>query len=601
MKKLNFALLCALCIWFFAPAAAQQPMDKMWGDARSAAGKTNSGERGRLFEWGNYAMFVHWGLYSHLGNVWNGKTYYGIGEWMMNEGMAHADRDEYMATARSFNPTEFDAMKIARLAKDAGMKYVIITSKHHDGFAMYGSACDKFNIVDATPFGRDPMKELADACRRLGLGFGFYYSHNQDWTTPGASGGPQTDKAGNPKTFKDYFYAKCLPQVEEITRNYGDMELIWFDTPGNMPKEYAQKLVEVVHHNQPKALVSGRVGYGLGDYATLGDMEVPPVNIDGLWESVDVTNDCWGYAWYDRNWKSPHTLVQNLVSTIARGGTYMLNVGPDGKGNVPEEIQQALRTAGKWIARHPEAVYGAEPSPWKHALPWGDAVKQGNKLYLCVYRWPEGGKLYLPGLQTRIKKASILTNGKKKRLCHEQAATGWTHICVPSEKPDPLVPVVELKMETDAIEADPVQGLDPEFGLPSLSVVFARAEKCSVRKASWMEKFGEWKHKHCTSSLDQGGSLTWTVDVQRTGTYRVQVEARGNGRMVWRVETDEGQVLQNQQGVASLFAQRPLGWLRFLTAGRHTLTLTMPEGGRCDVASLDITPIYMENTVAGNR
>lgn len=548
------------------------------------------------FKNAKFGIFIHWGLYSRLGNVWNGKTYYGIGEWMMNEGMAHADRDEYMATARSFNPASFDAIKIARLAKDAGMKYIIITSKHHDGFAMYHSDCSPFNIVAATPFGRDPMKELADACHKLGLGFGFYYSHNQDWTTPGASGGPQTDKNGNPKTFKDYFYGKCLPQVEEITRNYGDMELIWFDTPGNMPKEYAQKLVEVVHRNQPKALVSGRVGYGLGDYETLGDMEVPPTNINGLWESVDVTNDCWGYAWYDRNWKSPHTIIQNLVSTIARGGTYMLNVGPDGKGNIPDETQRALLTAGKWIARYPEAVYGAAPSPWTHALPWGDVVKQGNKLYLCLLQWPESGKLHLPGLQTRIKKACILTGRKEKRLRYEQTPGGWTLIRIPFEKTDPLVPVIKLEMESDETKVDPVQGLDPEFGLPALSVVFAQAKGCNVRKASWMEKFGEWKHKHCAQFQHQGESLSWTINVQQPGTYNVTVEARGNGRCVWRIDTDEGQVLQNQQGVVSQFMQRPLGWLQFSTPGLHTLTLTMPEGGGgCEVASLNITPVYMDN------
>ena len=292
----------------------------LYCDTRVQAGN----ERGHLFEWGNYAMFIHWGLFSHLGNVWNGKTYYGIGEWMIDVNMANANRDEYKAVSRSFNPRDFDAMKIARLAKDAGMKYIIITSKHHDGFAMYHSACDKFNIVDATPFGRDPMKELADACKQLGLGFGFYYSHNQDWTTPGATGAPKVDKEGNPRTFDDYFYKKCLPQVEEITKNYGDMELIWFDTPGGIPQEYAEKLVDVVHRNQPRALVSGRVGYNLGDYQTLGDMEVPLENIDGLWESVDVTNDVWGYAWYDQNWKSPKQILQYLISTIARGGTYML-------------------------------------------------------------------------------------------------------------------------------------------------------------------------------------------------------------------------------------------------------------------------------------
>ena len=239
------------------PLMAQQKMDEMWGNSHQV--KNQEGERGHLFEWGNYAMFIHWGLFSQLGNVWDGRTYYGIGEWMMNEGMANADRDEYKAVAKEFNPTEFDAMKIAQLAKDAGMKYIIITSKHHDGFAMYHSKCDRFNIVEATPFARDPMKELAEACRQLGLGFGFYYSHNQDWTTPGGSGGPKVDAQGNRKTFDDYFYSKCLPQVEEITRNYGDMELIWFDTPGGIPQKYAEELVKVVHRNQPRALVSGRV------------------------------------------------------------------------------------------------------------------------------------------------------------------------------------------------------------------------------------------------------------------------------------------------------------------------------------------------------
>lgn len=561
----------------------------------ASVGKQQADGRGKLFEWGNYAMFIHWGLYSNLANVWNGKTYYGIGEWIMSKEMANINADEYKATAKEFNPTDFDAMKIAQLAKDAGMKYIIITSKHHDGFAMYGSKCSPFNIVDATPFGRDPMKELSEACHKLGLGFGFYYSHNQDWTTPGASGAPKVDKDGNKRSFKDYFYSKCLPQVEEITRNYGDMELIWFDTPGEIPQEYSQKLVETVHRNQPKALVSGRVGYGLGDYETLGDMEVPAQNIDGLWESVDVTNDSWGYSWYDRNWKSPQTILQNLVSTVARGGTYMLNVGPDGKGNIPDAVQQSLRAAGRWIARYPYAVYGAEPSPWKHAMPWGDIVKQGDKLYLCVYQWPRGGKLYLPGLHTAIKKASLVSAGKKIRVQCSRLSDGWTVVSLPYKSPDPLVSVVELEMSAANVVADTMQGVDPELGIPSLSVCFAQTEGCSVRKSSWMEKYGEWKHKHCVNGLGDGGKIVWTVNVQQAGTYNVQVEARGNGRMVWRLETDEKQVLQNQQGVASQFMPRPLGWLHFDKPGVHTLTLTMPEGGQCEVSALNLVPVCMGN------
>jgi len=239
-------------------------MNEMWGK-QVVNLNANNAERGQLFRDGNYAMFIHWGLYSNIANEWKGKTFYGIGEWIMNKSMANIPVEDYKLTAKSFNPVNFNAKAIARLAKDAGMKYIIITSKHHDGFAMYGSKVNKFNIVDATPFGRDPMKELAQACKEEGIGFGFYYSHNQDWTEPGGNGGPTTDETGKKMTFDDYFKNKCLPQVEEITTGYGPIELVWFDTPGNMPKEYAQQLVDIVHKNQPHAYVSGRVGHGLGD------------------------------------------------------------------------------------------------------------------------------------------------------------------------------------------------------------------------------------------------------------------------------------------------------------------------------------------------
>ncbi|WP_289005167.1 alpha-L-fucosidase [uncultured Parabacteroides sp.] len=587
MKNLIVSVVCAVCLT--TPVLGQERMDKMWGDQR-AKNIEAKGERGHLFEWGNYAMFIHWGLFSHLGNVWNGKTYYGIGEWMMDVNMANADKNEYKAVARSFDPKDFDAMKIANLAKEAGMKYIIITSKHHDGFAMFHSQCDKFNIVDATPFGRDPMKELAEACKKIGLGFGFYYSHNQDWTTPGASGAAKVDAEGNTKTFDDYFNRKCLPQVEEITRNYGDIELIWFDTPGGIPQKYAQKLVDVVHRNQPRALVSGRVGYNLGDYQTLGDMEVPLENIDGLWESVDVTNDVWGYAWYDQNWKSPKLILKNLISTIARGGTYMLNIGPDGKGNVPGFVSQALHSSGKWIARYPQVVYGAESSPWKHALPWGDIVKQGNKLYLIVYEWPDSGRLYLPGLKSEIKSASILNGERVQRIKFEKEGS-WTIFQVPYHQPDPLVSVIELVIDK-LVSVDNTQAVDPEIGIKDLSVKFATPVGCHVYKSSWMEKFGEWKHVFCSSDLGQGGSIDWTIEVKEAGVYQVDLKARGTGRAVWMIKTDEGHTLQNQQGVSSIFCERPMGWIRFDKPGKHMISVSMPEGGQVDLASISLTPIY---------
>jgi alpha-L-fucosidase len=389
----NIFLSLALMILSMSSAAQEnesKSMGEMWGDQRKVGTET-SNSKTALFDDGNYSMFIHWGIYSNIGNMWKDSTYYGISEWIQNSNMANIPVEEYMAEARNFNPVNFDALAIAKLAKDAGMKYIIITSKHHDGFAMYESQCNDFNIVKASPFGRDPMKELALACKEEGLGFGFYYSHNQDWTFPGGNRGPAKTKKGEEVGFDYYFKEKCLPQVNEITTQYGDIAIVWFDTPGNMEKKYVEQLVEVVYKNQPNALISGRAGDGLGDYKSLGDMNIPIENVEGLWETVDVTNDSWGYAWYDQNWKSPKRILTNVISTVGRGGTYMMNVGPAPDGSVPMQAQKALQNSGEWINRYPQVIYGADSSPWGHDFPWGDVTVSDSKLNLCVYDWPLDG------------------------------------------------------------------------------------------------------------------------------------------------------------------------------------------------------------------
>jgi alpha-L-fucosidase len=186
------------------------------------------------------------------------------------------------------------------------------------------------------------MKELAAACRAAGLGFGFYYSHNQDWTAPGGSNGPKQNADGSPASFAQYFREKCFPQVKEICTQYGPLNYIWFDTPGDMPKEFVVELANYVRQVQPGAMLCSRVGYGLGDYVSKGDMEVPPRNMEGLWETCDTTNDSWSYAWYDQNWKDAKEILHRLVSTVGRGGTYLLNVGPDGTGRIPAQATKYL-------------------------------------------------------------------------------------------------------------------------------------------------------------------------------------------------------------------------------------------------------------------
>jgi len=553
--------------------AQNDDMDKMWGNQK--AGSSDGSERGQMFSDGNYAMFIHWGVYAQLANEWKGKTYYGIGEWIKHKNMAGIPVDEYKQVAKSFNPVNFNADEIVSLAKNAGMKYIIITSKHHDGFAMFHSKVSDFNIVDATPFGRDPMKELAEACKKQGLGFGFYYSQNQDWTAPGGAGGPKMDSEGREVSFDQYFDSKCLPQVKEITTLYGEIVLVWFDTPGRIPKKNVEQLVAEVRKNQPDALVSGRVGHGMGDYQTFGDMEIPFSNIDGMWETVDVTNDSWGYAWYDKNWKSPKLILENIISTVARGGTYMLNIGPKGDGSIPEEASYILLRSGEWLKKYPNVVYGADPSPWDHRLPWGDVTKKDKKLYLSVFDWPSNSKLYLPGLQSKISHAKLLCENSFQKIEYTRQ-DDWVIFELPFEKPNELVSVIELELTEDR-SVDATLSVDPNYTL-ELSTHFAEAKNCNKSKHKWMEKFGEWKHIMQVDQWQENGSVTWEIDVFESGYYLIDLKYAGTERTVWKATLDGENFIQNQQNAAHVYHTYNLGWLKIEKAGKHQLSVSLIEG-----------------------
>ena len=567
-------------------------MDRIRDDSSVSIEDLKEG-RGRLFDQGNYAMFIHWGLYSHLGGIWKDTTYYGIGEWIMNPRMAGIPVNEYKEIAREFNPDEFDARSIAQLAKDAGMKYIIITSKHHEGFAMFDSQADPFNIVEATPFARDPMKELSSACRELGLGFGFYYSHNQDWTAPGGSGGPKVYPDGKPATFDDYFYKKCLPQVKEICTNYGEIDFVWFDTPGNIRKELVVELVEMVRESQPNAMLCSRVGHGMGDYASKGDMEVPLRNIEGLWETCDTHNDSWSYTWYDNNFKSPKEILHRLISTIGRGGTYLLNVGPDGKGNIPETSSKFLQDAGRWIQKYPQVVYGAGSSPWGHALPWGDITTKENSLFLSVFEWPQDGKLYLPGLESKILSSELLDGSGSNEISFEQER-GWTIFNVPYKPADAPVSVIEVRLDGDADKA----GVKTDLGIypnieSELPVEFAEVSGAVKARINWMEKFGEWKHAEQISKWNDNGKAEWTVEVFEPGFYYLDLRYKGEGKLVWKTVTDEGIRIQNQQAATGKYQNYHMGIVEFKKAGKHSISVSLMEGDKemTSLESVVIQPI----------
>jgi alpha-L-fucosidase len=344
-----------------------------------------------------YGMFIHWGIYSELGGVWRGRPVTsGYSEQIrMWAGISEAD---YLEVAHRFRPDAFDPAAICGLAKRAGMTYVIITSKHHDGFSMFDTATTDYDIVDATPYGHDPLRLLADECRRQGLGFGVYFSL-VDWHQ-----GHEFD-GGNNNPIPPSMQPVIEAQLRELISNYGEITEVWFDMSAPTAAQ-SERFAGIVRELQPHAAINSRVWNNMGDFRTLGDNEIPSVALDGTWQTpASIYHETWGYrAWQERD-DLPgkiRDLVAGLAGVRAHGGNYLLNIGPRGDGSVVEFEAEVLRGIGDWLARHPGAVLGASATRFG-AQPWGVATVNGSNLYLHVTDWPASGELRLPGLATRVR------------------------------------------------------------------------------------------------------------------------------------------------------------------------------------------------------
>ena len=333
----------------------------------------------KWFKEAGYGMMVHWGLYSLLAGEYRGRITNGYSEWIQSR--FQIPNAEYGRLAQAFNPVFFDAEEWIRLAKDCGMKYFVVTSKHHDGFAMFRSKADRYNVVDATPFGRDVVAELGEACYKHGLRFGLYYSQDLDWherhgggyrsnhlETAGTTWDnswdfPEEDK----KDFSICFENKIMPQVEELLTGYGELCLVWFDVPMTLSEAQSRRIYEAIKRYQPDCLINSRLGNGAYDYVSLGDNEIPDeipsetANVDfnevngfkpspyGLYETAATLNDTWGYSAHDHHWKTPEQIVGIRRKLQSMGVNYLLNVGPDGLGRIPARSEQILRDAAGLI------------------------------------------------------------------------------------------------------------------------------------------------------------------------------------------------------------------------------------------------------------
>lgn len=361
-----------------------------------------------------FGMFIHWGVYSALAGSWRGRTVGDdLGEWIMN--CLRIPVREYEQVAAAFNPAAFDAEALVETARRAGMGYIVITAKHHDGFAMFRSRCDPYNICDWTGCGRDVIAELAAACRRHGLKLGFYYSQSLDWHEEHAGGWERTrvkptrhtwgnvwDFPDNAKKdFRLYFERKVKPQVSQLLTDYGDVFLMWFDTPLTITPAQSEELYRLVKQHQPDCLVNSRIGNGRGDYFSLGDNQVPALALEKPYEAPVTLNDTWGYKEDDHNWKSGREIIELLVKLASRNVNLLLNVGPRGDGSLTPETGAVLAEVAAWMKTGAPAVQGTAGSPLAGDLDWGWLTVGADRCFLSL-RDPGPRELVLAGLKNRV-------------------------------------------------------------------------------------------------------------------------------------------------------------------------------------------------------
>lgn len=482
---------------------------------------TTEREASRLNWWNEarFGMFIHFGVYAVPAGVHNGKEVSGLGEWIMQDGKI--PRADYYKYAQQFNPTQFNAQQWVSMAKAAGMKYIVVTAKHHDGFALFDTKASDYSIIKTAPYGKDLIQPLAKECRKQGIRLGLYYSQANDWFHPGGAASFGHWDKSQEGDMDEYLKHIVEPQLREILTNYGDIAELWWDTPINMTKERAEKLYNLVETLQPGIIMNDRLGGGYKGDLTTPEQYVPATGIAGSsWETCMTMNDTWGFKSTDHNWKSTAQLIHTLIEVSSKGGNFLLNVGPEASGLFPAPIVERLKGISEWMKINSESIYGTTASPFKK-LPWGRSTKKVETgittLYLHVFNWPANGVLAIPGLKNKIVSASLIANGNK--LKYTKTASGY-HLTVPAKAPDPIATVIKMVIKgLPEVEDTPLSAtVKGDFLLEAGMVDTHNNGKdgeINVEDKNNQKNIGYW--------TDAADWISWKVNVNQAATYKVNI------------------------------------------------------------------------------
>jgi alpha-L-fucosidase len=484
------------------------------------AGESAERKNARMGWWreAKFGMFIHWGVYAVPAGTHEGGRVNGIGEWIMLNGKIPVER--YKSYAKDFNPAGYDPKAWADLAKEAGMRYMVITAKHHDGFALFPSEASAWDVADATPWKKDLLGPLAEAARANGLKFGLYYSQAQDWIHPGgAKYGMKEGEGWDPAhdgPFDAYLDQIAVPQVREILTRY-QPDVLWWDTPQLMTPERAAKLAPLLAL-RPGIIHNNRLGGGYKGDTETPEQHIPATGFPGRdWETCMTMNETWGFKSYDHDWKSSATLVRNLVDIVSKGGNYLLNVGPTAAGVIPPESVRLLHEVGAWMRANGESVHGTSASPFRR-LPWGRCTSKPGKdtttLYLHVFDWPADGRLLVPGLENEIRSAEVLAGNIKVAVTMSDKGPV---IGLPAAAPDAVSSTLRLVIAGAPRVSEPLVTPDKDgiIHLTPAEATYQGGLKSQDHEGT--ANIGFWNNPD--------DSVSWSLKTSHEGRYEVSIDA----------------------------------------------------------------------------